>query len=334
MAGTSETRVLNAASIREMATGFQASRVLLTAIELDIFTAIGDRSPTSDEVALAAGAQPRSCDRLLNALCSLGFLTKTGGRFSNTAAARRLLVQGSPDYMAGLGHTASMWKAWSGMTDAVRSDRPALRPAVNDRGDGWLEPFIAAMHYRAEQQADRLARGFDLSRVGRVLDVGGGSGSFAMAFCRRQPGLSAVVFDLPNVVPITQRYVAAAGLSDRVTTIVGDYLRDDLPGAFDLVFLSAIVHSNGPAENEALMEKCRNALNPGGRMAVVDFVMDDDRVSPPVGTMFALNMLVATDEGDTYTESEIRSWMERAGLSDISRADTAFGTAIVQGVRT
>ncbi|MEW5983223.1 MAG: methyltransferase [Acidobacteriota bacterium] len=334
MTPPTEPRELNASTIRETAIGFQASRVLLTAVELDVFTAIGEGSTTSDEVALAIGARPRSTDRLLNALCALGFLTKAAGRFTNTKEARRFLVRGSPGFMAGLGHTASMWKAWSGMTEAVRTDRPALRQTVNERGDQWLEPFIAAMHYRAEQQADRLVRAFDLTRVERVLDVGGGSGSFAMAFCRRRPGLSAVVFDLPNVVPLTRRYVAEAGLSDRVTAVVGDYLEvENLPGGFDLIFLSAVIHSNGPAENEALIAKCAWALNPGGRVAVVDFIMDDDRLSPPVGAMFALNMLVATDEGDTYTESEVRGWMESAGLSGISRTDTAFGTAIIQGRR-
>lgn len=334
MAPPTEPRELNAATIRELSMGFQASRVLLTAVELDVFTAIGEASMTSDEVALAVGATPRSTDRLLNALCALGFLAKADGRFSTTPASRRFLVRSSPDFMAGLDHSASMWKAWSGMTDAVRADRPTLRQTVNERGDRWLEPFIAAMHYRAEQQADRLVRAFDLGGVSRVLDVGGGSGSFAMAFCRRQPGLTAAVFDLPNVVPITARYVAAAGLSDRVTTIVGDYLEaDELPGGFDLIFLSAVIHSNGPAENEALIAKCARAVNPGGRVAVVDFIMDDARVSPPVGAMFALNMLVATDEGDTYTESEVRGWMQQAGLSGIGRTDTAFGTAIIQGTR-
>lgn len=330
----SETREVNAASIRQMAIGFQESRVLLTAVELDVFSVIGDGALPSDIIAGTVGAQPRSTDRLLNALCALGFLQKSAGRFANTAASRRFLVTSSPDFMSGLAHTNSMWKAWSGMTEAVRGDRPTLRQDVNDRGEGWLEPFIAAMHYRAEQQADRLVRLFELSGVERVLDVGGGSGSFAMAFCRRKPGLSAVVFDLPNVVPMTRRYVAASGLSERVTTMVGDYLQvAELPLGFDLVFLSAIVHSNGPAENEALIAKCARALNPGGRVVVVDFIMDDDRVSPPVGALFALNMLVATDEGDTYTESEVRGWMEAAGLTGVTRTDTAFGTAIVQGTR-
>jgi SAM-dependent methyltransferase len=189
------------------------------------------------------------------------------------------------------------------------------------------------MHYRAAQQAPRVADLLGLAGVARALDVGGGSGAFAMAFARRQPGLSAVVFDLPNVVPLTQKYIADAALTSRVTTAVGDYLVDPLPGGFDLVFLSAVVHSNSPAENAALLRSCTAALKAGGRIAIVDFVMDDDRVTPEGGAFFALNMLVATDHGDTFTDAEIRGWMSAAGLAAGPRVETGFGTSIVVGIK-
>jgi predicted O-methyltransferase YrrM len=208
-----------------------------------------------------------------------------------------------------------------------------MRAAINDRGDGWLAPFIAAMHYRAAQQAPAVASILQLDGVRRVLDVGGGSGAFAMAFAEAQPGLEAVVFDLPNVVPITRRYVAAAGLTARVTTATGNYLTDGLPGGFDLVFLSAVVHSNAPDENAALLRKCAAALNAGGRVAIMDFVMNDDRTAPAPGALFALNMLVATDRGDTFTEGEMRGWLAAAGLGQGPRLDTPFGSGIVVGRR-
>jgi SAM-dependent methyltransferase len=259
-------------------------------------------------------------------------LVKRDGRFYNTPESRRYLDDSSPEYAAGLGHTASMWHSWSGLTDAVREGRPALRAAINDRGDAWLKPFIAAMHYRAAQQAPAVAALLGLEGVRRVLDVGGGSGAFAMAFAKRQPGLAAVVFDLPNVLPLTRAYVDEAGLAARVTTAVGDYLVDPLPQGFDLVFLSAVVHSNSPEQNAALLRSCAAALNPGGRVAVADWVMDDDRVTPPGGAFFALNMLVATDHGDTFTESEIRAWMAGAGLAPGPRIETGSGTSIVIGL--
>jgi SAM-dependent methyltransferase len=320
------------AAIRELAMNFQSSRVLLTAVELRVFSLTGDGGLTSADVAGRAGSHPRATDRLLNALCAMRLLVKRDGRFWNTPEARRYLDDGSPEFAAGLAHTASMWHGWSGLTDAVREGRPALRAAINERGDGWLKPFIAAMHYRAAHQAPEVAALLGLDGVGRVLDVGGGSGAFAMAFAAKAPGLVAVVFDLPNVLPLTRGYVADAGLSSRVTTSAGDYLADPLPKGFDLVFLSAVIHSNSPEQNAALLASCAAAVNPGGRVAVVDWVMDDDRVTPSVGAFFALNMLVATDRGDTFTEDEIRGWMNAAGLAPGPRIDTGSGTSIGIGL--
>ena len=119
----------------------------------------------------------------------------------------------------------------------------------------------------------------------------------------------------------------------RVTTATGDYLADDLPGGFDLVFLSAVVHSNSSEENASLIRKCAAALEPGGRVAVMDFVMNDDRTAPATGALFAINMLVATARGDTFTEAEIRGWLAGAGLDQGPRLETPFGSAIVVGRR-
>jgi SAM-dependent methyltransferase len=330
--GRESTPAWTPAALRDLAMGFQQSRILLTAVELRLFSLIGDGGLTSADLAGRAATDPRATDRLLNALCAMQLLEKRGGRFWNTPDGRRYLDDGSPEFAGGLGHTASMWHSWSGLTEAVREGRPALRAAINDRGDAWLKPFIAAMHYRAAQQAPRMADLVGLDGVGRVLDVGGGSGAFSIAFAAKQPGLAAVVFDLPNVLPLTREYIARAGLAGRVTTAVGDYLVDPLPERFDLVFLSAVIHSNSAVQNAALIASCAAALNPGGRVAVVDWVMDEDRVTPPAGAFFALNMLVATDHGDTFTEAEIRGWMAGAGLAPGPRIDAGSGTSIVIGV--
>jgi SAM-dependent methyltransferase len=320
---------LTPTALRELAMSFQASRVVLTAFELDVFTALGDEARSSGEIAGELGADPRGLDRLLNALVALGLLQKDRDLFRNAPVSAQFLVRGRPDYMAGLHHTVHLWDSWSGLTRAVREGTPAIREDINERGDRWLEAFIGAMHWRAQAQAAAVAALIDLSWVRRVLDVGGGSGAFSIAFARQQPGLEAVVFDLPNVVPLTRRYVEEAGLSTRITALVGDYTRDDLPAGFDLVFLSAIVHSNGPDENRALVRKAAAALAPGGRVAVLDWVMCADRTAPTVGALFALNMLVATTAGDTYTEDEMRAWLESSGLGAIERRDTPFGTALL-----
>ena len=140
-----------------------------------------------------------------------------------------------------------------------------------------------------------------------------------------------MIFDLPNVVPISRRFVNESGLAERFEFITGDYSRDDFGKGYDLVFLSAIVHINNYDENMDLIEKCARSLNSGGIVAVQDFIMDEDRVTPPYGAIFALNMLVGTRSGDTFTEGEVKEWMKNAGLSDIKRIDTAFGATIITG---
>lgn len=311
---------------------FQQSRVVLTAVELDVFTVLGDEARPSSEVAARVGTDPRATDRLLNALVAMGLLEKAGGRFRNGPFAARHLVRGRPDYLAGLGHSVHLWSTWSTLTEAVRAGHSvAPRPA----GDAarWREAFIAAMHWRGQAQADEVTALLDLSRVRRVLDVGGGSGVFSMAFVRARPGLHATIVDLPEVVPLTRRYVAEAGLADRIRVVAGDLTRDALGRDYDLVFISAVVHSFPPEENRRLLKQAVAALAPRGRVVVQDFLMNESRTGPLHAALFALNMLVGTPAGDTYTESEVRAWMQEAGLEAVERRDTSFGTSLLVGGR-
>lgn len=315
----------------EIATDFQRSRILLTAFELGIFTTLGKDRQSSAEVAAALKTDPRATDRLMNALCAIKLLHKEEGLFTNTSPSQKFLVKDQPGYMEGLAHIANLWEMWSTLTETVRTGRAVKQTGVARQDEAWRRAFIAAMHYRAIWQAPAVASHLDLSHVARILDVGGGSGAYAMAFVRVRDAATAVIFDLPEVIPLTRRFIAEEGFEGRIETVGGDYLRDDLGNGFDLVFLSAVLHSNGPEENELLIKKAAAALAPGGQLVVQDFVMDDDRASPPFGAVFALNMLVATERGDTYTESEIQSWMSRAGLGPLERKETGVGTTLIIG---
>lgn len=323
--------LLKQEGIKEIAGGFQQSKILLTAFELGVFTALGNKSKTAAEIAKDLKTKERSTDRLMNALCAIGLLKKNKGRFLNTPLALRFLVKGRPDYMAGLMHVVHLWDNWSTLTQAVRHGKSVLAPSLNKRAKKWVTPFIAAMHERARQQSGLVVSLLNLSGVSKVLDVGGGSGEFAMAFVRAKKGISATVFDLPKVVPLTRNYIKQEKLSGKVKAISGDYLTDDLGSGFDLIFLSAIIHSNSPTQNRALIHKCARALNLKGQVVVQDFIMDKDRTHPVFGALFALNMLVATESGDTYTENEVKGWMKEAGLSHIERKDTNFGTTLLIG---
>ena len=313
--------------------GFRQSRLILTAVELGVFTALRGGPRSSDDVASALGTQPRATDRLLNALVAVGLLIKEDGLFSNGETASRHLVRGEKAYMGNIEHSIHLWEYWSRLTEAVRSGAVADRVRLTDRGEEWREAFMSAMHYRALGQAPGDVNQIDFHDAVSVLDVGGGTGVYAMAMMKVKRDLRATVFDLPGIVPITRRYIDAAQLADRIDAVPGDYLRDELPAGFDIVFLSAIVHSNSFDENAGLIRKCAAACNPGGRVIVQDFIMDEDRVTPPHGALFAINMLVATEGGDTFTEAEVRQWMEEAGLTDVIRRDTPSGAAQVVGTK-
>lgn len=326
-------RMQSPESIMELAAGFMQSRAFLTACELDLFTVVGNRERSSQEVAKDLRTDPRATDRLMNVLCMLGCLDKQAGRFRNTPATMRFLVQGAPDYMGGLMHWVHLWETWSTLTQAVRKGGSVASAPVDERGEAWLRAFIAAMHWRAFRHAPAVVASLDLTGVSRMLDVGGGSGAYAMEFARAKADLVATVLDLPNVLRLTAEYVRRAGFQERVLLVNGDYERDELGRDFDLVFMSAIIHSNSSDANGALIRKGAAALRPSGQLVVQEFVVDDDRTTPPFAALFALNMLVGTTSGDTYTENEIRQWMLDAGLSRVVRRDTAFGTGIIVGQR-
>lgn len=307
--------------IHRIATAFQQSRILLTAVELGLFTVIGDKSLASEKIAAKLGTGHRATDRLLNALCATGLVTKKKNIFSNTPAAAKFLIKGKKGYMAGLMHTSGLWKTWSTLTDSVKKGSKAVREPIKKRSPQWFEAFIAAMHHRAAASAFRVIAKLDLSKTSRVLDIGGGSGAYAMAFVRAKKDITATVFDLPNVIPLTKKYVAEAGLSDRFRFAKGDYNKDEFENDFDLVFFSAIIHINSAEKNQSLMDKAARALKPGGQVVIQDFIMDKDRTTPPFGTFFALNMLVGTEDGDTYTEAEIKSWLIKSGFTGIRRLE-------------
>ena len=224
-------------------------------------------------MAAALGTDPRATDRLMNALVALELLEKQDGRFRNSPVAGKYLVKGRPDYLGGLGHTNHLWDTWSRLTRRRPRGPPGRAWARRPRGDDWLRPFIAAMHARARQSAGQVVAMLDLDGVSRVLDVGGGSGAYAMAFVRARRGISAVVFDLPKVVPLTQDVHRAGRAGGRGEHGGGQLPEDPLGDGFDLVFMSAVIHSNAAKDNRLLFRKAARALEPGrpaGRAGLPD----------------------------------------------------------------
>jgi hypothetical protein len=324
---------MDANTIREIAASFQKSRILLTGCELDLFTHIDEAGSSVPQLAARLHLNENACRRLLNALVSLGFLTKEKELFFNTPESSAFLSKKSPDFLGGLMHSNHLWNTWSHLTKVVKTGVPAHREEIGDRGDDWLFAFINAMHDRAKKQAPRQLSGIDLSQVDSMLDVGGGSGAFSMEFMNRKPEIEATVFDLPQVVPITREFIQKEGYADRIVTFAGDYTVDALPEGFDLVFLSAILHSNSPEVNQDLLKKCFSALNQNGTIVIQDWVMNNDRTEPAAGAIFSINMLVGTEAGDCYTEQEVTDMLHAAGFQHISRLVFESGLSQVTALK-
>ena len=316
---------MDALTIRQFASSFQTSRILLSSFELDLFTNIDESGIMSEQLASNLDLDAYACDRLLNALVSLGFLTKQNHLFFNTEDSFNFLSKKSPNYLGGLMHSNHLWNTWSHLTEVVKTGVSAHPAEINDRGEEWLVSFITAMHDRGIKQAPQQLANLDLEGISSLLDIGGGSGAYSMEFIRKKPALKATVFDLPNVVPITNQFIEKEGFSGKIKTYTGDYTKDDLPKGFDLVFLSAIIHSNPLETNQELVNKCFDALNHGGKIIIQDWIMDNDRTQPTRGAIFAINMLVGTDGGDCFTEREVTEMFDAAGFKNSSRIELESG---------
>ena len=293
-----------------------------------MFTAIGNSSKTSADVSKIISSNTRATDRLMNVLCNMNLLKKEKGKFSNTEFSARYLVKDSPDYISNLLHASNLWNSWSNLTGIVKTGKLQRRDSGKNK---WVENFIEAMHYRALKQAPEDISILDLSGVKKVLDLGGGSGAYSMQFIKQKKDIKATVFDLPDVILLTLKYISANGFGSKINTIKGNYLYDDIGSGYDLIFLSAIIHSNSFEENKNLISKCAKALNKKGQIVIQDYAMDEERLTPEVGALFAINMLVNTKGGDTFTQEEIYSWLRDAGINDIKRNETLHGAAQIIG---
>ncbi|MGE5346556.1 MAG: methyltransferase [Acidithiobacillales bacterium] len=295
-----------------LARGFQESRVLLTGAELDLFTLLS-REPLGIEALVSRlGADRRALTTLLDALAAMGILEKRDGLYRTAPGAACLSAEAPDSIHPMLLHAAALWARWTTLTRRVGGT-----PLPERHPDESLRAFIGAMHVIGAPQADRIVAAAGVAGARKLLDVGGGPATYTTAFLRAEPALVATLFDLPPVIEIARERLAKAGLATRVTLVPGDFDKDELPPGHDLVWLSAIIHQNGPAQNEALFGRIFRSLVPGGRLVLRDHVMEPDRTRPRAGALFAVNMLVGTSGGGTYTFDEIGEGLTRAGFTRV-----------------
>jgi len=309
----------------QMHMAMAASRVLSAALQIDLFGHLAAGHETAEALAGAAGASPRGTRMLLDALVALGLLGKENARYLLPPGTRAYLVRESPDYVGALMESDDLWNAWGGLPEAVRTGRPSVMVERQERAEAFFPILIRSLHVVNREPARRLAAALGMGtrhRGLRVLDVGAGSAVWSIALAEADATAHVTAHDFPGVLKETARFVAQHGLGERFDYLAGDLNSVDFGAArFDLVVLGNIVHSEGEASSRRLFRRLAAALDTGGRLAILDFFPNEERTGPPPPVLFALNMLVNTENGDTFTLSQYRSWLAEAGFATVATAD-------------
>lgn len=291
---------------------FRESRIILTAVELDIFSKVGSGT-TSEKLTKEIGAKSaRDVEILLNALTALGLLIKDGDIYRNTDFSENFLTSRSNlPLRESLLHSSHLWHSWSELTSIIIHGRKKRKR----RSKEGASAFISAMQVSGMMRAPYL---WDVIKPssGTLLDVGGGSGIYSIEFVRRVPDGSATVLEVPEVAPITKRYLKASGVSSRVKVKVGDIFSARFKETYDFVLLSSLLHIYGGEENIKILRNCRNALKIGGKVIIHDFILEDSKTEPYQAVIFSVNMLVNTERGASHSKREYFEWLKEAGFTN------------------
>lgn len=298
--------------------GYWQAFALHAAVKLDVFSHLGDEGAGVEDLATRLACDPRALGMLLNALSAMGLLAKRESLYHNTSASKSLLVRTSPRYVGHMiMHHHHLVQPWYHLAEAVKRGGPVegARLPEKDR----RESFLMGMFNSAMAIAPGIAAQIDLKGRKRLLDLGGGPGTYAIHFCKENPRLKATVFDLPTTEPFARKTIARFGLSDRVDFVPGNFIEDEIPARYDVAWLSHILHGESPADCQAIVDKAAGVLDPGGLCLIHEFILNNQFDGPVFPALFSLNMLVNTENGRSYSEAQVREMMEKAGIRNLRR---------------
>ncbi len=332
---------LDPGPILQLGTAFWGSKTLLSAVELGVFTTLGEGPQDGAMLEGKLGLHPRAARDFLDALVALGMLERDGERYANTAATDAFLDRAKPSYLGGMIEmlNARLYPFWGSLTEALRTGQP--QNEIKTGGDFFatlyadpdrLEQFAAAMTGISTGTALALAATFPWQRYHSVVDVGAAQGAVPVQLALAHPHLRAGGFDLPPVGPIFDAYAARFGLSNRVTFHPGDFFTDPLPAA-DVLVMGHILHDWDLPEKRELLAKAYDALPAGGALVVYDAVIDDERRENAFGLLMSLNMIIETPGGFDYTGADCRGWMHDAGFSETSVEHLVGPDSMVIGIK-
>jgi SAM-dependent methyltransferase len=308
---------MNSLEVLRIGASYQRAQILLSAVKLGIFEELEHGPLSADALAGLTNSDRHFLECLLDALTAMGVLAKRHGAYRVPAALRKPLSPLSEDsILPMLRQNVRMWDRWARLSTVVRDG--IFRNMRRRRTAQDIKTFIGAMHSIGRPLAETVARACRIAnRSRRLLDIGGASGTYTMAFLTAYPHLTATIFDLPAVIPLAKERIRASAVSNRVQFQAGDFYRDDLPKEHDLALLSAIIHQHGRVENRRLYRKVLQALAPGGALIIRDYVMNLDRTRPVDGALFAVNILVTTGAGGTQPLDEISADLKASGFTRV-----------------
>lgn len=324
------------ARIMEVGMGFFASKTLLAAVELELFTHLGASAMTAEELRQGLKLSARAVPDFTDALLALGFLQRDGNgpsaRYRNTPETAAFLDKKSPAYIGGILEMANarLYPFWADLGEALRTGKP--QNEIKHTGEPMfarlyadpkrLEQFMGAMSGASAGNFRALATNFDFSRFKTLCDVGGATGQLSCMVAAAHPGIRCTSFDLPVVEPIARRAIAAAGLRDRVTAASGDFFKDPLPRA-DVITMGMILHDWDLDNKRKLIGKAYEALPRGGALIVIEALIDDARRQNAFGLLMSLNMLIEFGNAFDYTAADFEGWCREAGFVRFDRLPLA-----------
>lgn len=325
------------AELLRVSGSYWTSLMLQAAVALDVFSPLAGGAKSTPELAKELGYSERGLDMLLTALVAAHLLARQSERYALTDAARRYLCKDAEEYVGHIiKHHHHLVSGWNNLADAVRKGEAVReRSSLTTTNEEERKSFLMGMHTIARLQAQGIAQSLNLVGRKKLMDIGGGPGTYALSFCSHNPQLSAVIYDLPTSRPFAEGLIGEYGLKDRVSFMGGDFLSDPLPQGCDVAWLSQVLHGAGPKDSLHLVKRAAHALEPGGLLCIQEFTLASDRTGPLHPALFALNMLVGTPDGCAFSEDELCSMMREAGLAKVQRLDMELplGCAIFTGVR-
>jgi SAM-dependent methyltransferase len=330
-----EKKTWTPAQLLELTGGYWSTCTLHAGVKLDVFTPLSGKRLSAGDLAQEIGCDSRGLAMLLDALAALELLEKTADKFIATPFAAKFLCRTSPDYLGHIiMHHHHLISGWTKLDQAVRTGEPVRERASHEDADASRESFLMGMFNLAMLMAPLIVPNIDLSGRRRLLDLGGGPGTYAIHFCQQHPELDAVICDLPTTRSFAQDTIARFGLSDRIGFLPIDFETDDIPEGFDVAWLSHVLHGMGPKSCESVLKKTVSALEPGGLILIQEFILDDTKDAPLFPALFSLNMLLGTPDGQAYSESELFRLLTAAGATELRRLPLQLpnGAGVIAGV--